>query len=61
MDVPEAQLEVTEQAQDQRTEYVADPAAAKYAAAPAYTTTDPREAYEGWERPTHVRYDGWLD
>src|SRR3954471_205711 len=47
--------------QDDRTEYVADPAAAKSGAAPARTTTDSREAYEGWERPTHTRYDGWLD
>jgi uncharacterized cupin superfamily protein len=47
--------------QDERTEYVADPVAAKYGAAPARTTTDAREAYEGWERPTYTRYDGWLD
>jgi uncharacterized cupin superfamily protein len=47
--------------QDDRTEYIADPIAAKYRAAPGQTTTDPRAAYEGWERPTHTRYDGWLD
>lgn len=47
--------------QDDRTEYVADPVAAKYGAAPASTTADPREAYEGWERPTHTRYGGWLE
>ena len=47
--------------QDDRTEYVADPVAAAHGAAPAQTTTDPRVAYEGWERPTHTRYDGWLD
>ena len=46
---------------DERTEYVADPVAARYGAAPARTTTDPAEAYEGWERPAHTRYDGWLD
>ena len=46
---------------DERTEYVADPVAAKFGAAPARTTTDAREAYEGWERPAHTRYDGWLD
>ena len=44
-----------------RTEYVGDPVAANYGAAPARTTTDSREAYDGWERPTHTRYDGWLD
>jgi uncharacterized cupin superfamily protein len=44
-----------------RVEYVADPVAARYGAAPKRTTTEPREAYEGWERPTHTRYDGWLD
>ena len=32
------------------TEYVADPVAAKFGAAPARTTTDAREAYEGWEQ-----------
>jgi uncharacterized cupin superfamily protein len=47
--------------QDDDTEYVADPVAAKHGASPARTTTDAREAYEGWERPTHTRYDGWLE
>ena len=47
--------------QDPRTEYVVDPVAAKYGAAPARTTMDGREAYDGWEQPTHARYGGWLD
>ncbi len=47
--------------QDDRTEYVADPVAAKHGAAPARTTSDSREAYEGWEQPTHTSYGGWLD
>lgn len=42
-------------------EYVADPVAARHGAAPRQTTTDPAEAYEGWERPAAGRYGGWLD
>lgn len=54
-------LTVGSRAHPGSTEYVADPVAAKHGAAPARTTRDPREAYAGWERPTAIRYDGWLD
>jgi uncharacterized cupin superfamily protein len=39
------------------TEYVDDPLARRHGAAPA----SPEDPYEGWERPTFTRYDGWLD
>jgi uncharacterized cupin superfamily protein len=42
-------------------EYITDPVAAKFGAAPELTTTNAEEAYAGWERPTFTGYGGWLD